>query len=43
MMAVVVCIVLHGGSLRCAAATAGLYAELMNRKFFAPSFKSVSN
>ena len=43
MMALAVFIVLHGGSLRCAAATAGFYAELMGWSYSAPSFKTVSN
>lgn len=43
MMALAVFIVLHGGSLRCAAATAGFYAELMGWKYKAPAFKTVSN
>lgn len=43
MMALAVYIVLHGGSLRCAAATAGFYAELMGWPYSAPSWKSASN
>ena len=43
MMALAIFIVLHGGSLRCAAATTGFYAELMGWKYSAPSFKTVSN
>lgn len=43
MMALAIFIVLHGGSLRCAAATAGFYAELMGWKYSAPTFKTVSN
>lgn len=43
MMALAVFIVLHGDSLRCAAATAGFYAELMGWKYKAPTFKTVSN
>ena len=44
MMALAVFVVLQGGSLRCAAATAGFYAELMGWKFCgAPAFKTVSN
>jgi len=43
MMVLAVFIVLHGGSLRCAAATVGFYAELMGWKYKAPAFKTVSN
>ena len=43
MMAMAVFIVLHGGSLRCAAATAGFYAELMGWHYSAPSWKTISN
>ncbi len=43
MMALAVFVVLHGRSLRCAAATAGFYAELMGWRFSAPAFKSMSN
>ena len=43
MMALAVFIVLHGGSLRCAAATAGFFAELMGWQYSAPTFKTVSN
>lgn len=43
MMAMAVFIVLHGGSLRCAAATVGFYAELMGWKYNAPAFKTISN
>jgi len=43
MMALAVFIVINGGSLRCAAATAGFLAELMGWSFKAPAFKTVSN
>jgi len=43
MMALAAFIVLHGGSLRCAAATAGFYAELMGWHYSAPTWKTVSN
>ena len=43
MMLLAVYIVLHGGSLRCAAATVGCYAELMGWTYRAPAFKTVSN
>lgn len=43
MMAMAVYIVLHGGSLRCAAATAGFYAQMMGWAYSAPSWKTVSN
>ena len=43
MMALAVFIVLHGGSLRCAAAAAGFYAQLMGWKYKAPVHKTVSN
>jgi hypothetical protein len=44
MMALAVFIVLHGGSLRCAAATAGFYSqELMGWKYKAPAWKTISN
>ena len=36
-------IVLHGRSLRCAAATAGFYAEMMGWPYSAPSWKTASN
>lgn len=42
-MAIAIFIVLRGGSLRCAAATTGFYAELMGWKYTAPTFKTVSN
>lgn len=43
MMALAVYIILHGGPLRCAAATAGFYAELMGWHYSAPSWKTASN
>ena len=43
MMALAVYIILHGGSLRCAAATAGFYAEMMGWHYPAPSWKTASN
>lgn len=44
MMVLAVFIVLHGGSLRCAAATVGFYSsELMGWKYKAPSWKTISN
>ena len=43
MMALAVYIILHGGSLRCAAATAGFYAELMGWHYSAPCWKTASN
>jgi len=43
MMALAVFIVLYGGSLRCAAAAAGFFAELMHWPYRAPSWKTVSN
>jgi len=43
MMAIAVYIILHGGSLRCAAATAGFYAELMGWDYPAPGWKTASN
>lgn len=43
MMALCVYIILHGGSLRCAAATAGFYAEMMGWSYSAPSWKTASN
>ncbi len=42
-MTLAVFIVINGGSLRCAAATAGFFAELMGWPFKAPAFKTVSN
>ena len=42
-MALAVFIVLHGGSRRCAAATAGFFAQLMGWPYSAPTFKTVSN
>lgn len=42
-MALAVFVVINGGSLRCAAATAGFLAELMGWSFKAPAFKTVSN
>lgn len=43
MMALAVFVVLNGGSLRCAAATAGFYAQLMGWDYRTPAFKTVSN
>ncbi|MFT7057242.1 MAG: hypothetical protein ACJAR3_002888 [Roseivirga sp.] len=43
MMTLAIFVVLNGGSLRCAAATAGFLAELMGWSFKAPAFKTVSN
>jgi len=44
MMVLAVFIVLHGGSLRCAAATIGFYSsELMGWKYKAPAWKTISN
>jgi hypothetical protein len=43
MMALAIFVVLNGGSLRCAAATAGFFAELMGWSFKAPASKTVSN
>lgn len=43
MMALAVYIVLHGGPLRCAAAAAGFYAEMMGWPYSAPSWKTASN
>lgn len=44
MMVLAVFIVLHGGSLRCAAATVGFFSkELMGWKYQAPSKKTISN
>jgi hypothetical protein len=44
MMALAVFIVLHGGSLRCAAATVGFYSrELMGWKYQTPVWKTISN
>lgn len=44
MMALAVFIVLHGGSLRCAAATVGFYSqELMGWKYGTPTWKTISN
>ena len=44
MMVLAVFIVLHGGSLRCAAATIGFYSsELMGWKYKAPTWKTISN
>jgi hypothetical protein len=43
MMTLAIFVILNGGSLRCAAATAGFLAELMGWSFKAPAFKTVSN
>jgi hypothetical protein len=43
MMALAIFAILNGGSLRCAAATAGFFAKLMGWSFKAPAFKTVSN
>ncbi|NJO86666.1 MAG: hypothetical protein HC821_00865 [Lewinella sp.] len=43
MMALAVFVVIHGGSLRCAAATVGFYAELMGWKFEAPVHRTISD
>ena len=44
MMVLAVFIVLHGGSLRCAAASIGFYSsELMGWKYKAPAGKTISN
>lgn len=44
MMALAVFIVLHGGSLRCAAATVGFFSrELMGWEYKAPAWKTISN
>lgn len=44
MMALAVFIILHGGSLRCAAATVGFYGrELMGWDYSTPAWKTISN
>ena len=43
MMALAVFMVLHGSSLRCAAATLGFFSQLMGWNYKAPAFKTVSN
>lgn len=43
MMALAIFIVLHGGSLRCAAATVGFYSELMGWKYKAPAWRTIPN
>ena len=43
IMALAIFIVLNGGSLRCAAATVGFYAELMNWPFKAPTWRTIPN
>jgi hypothetical protein len=44
VMALAVFIVLHGGSLRCAAATVGFYSqELMGWRYKATAWKTISN
>lgn len=43
IMALAIFIVLNGGSLRCAAATVGFYAELMNWPFKASAWRTIPN
>lgn len=43
MMAMAIFIILHGGSLRCAAATVGFYAELMGWNFRSPTWRTIPN
>jgi hypothetical protein len=43
MMALATFIVVHGGSLRCAAATVGFYCELMGWKYKTPAWRTIPN
>jgi hypothetical protein len=43
MMTMAIFIILHGGSLRCAAATVGFYAELMGWNFRSPTWRTIPN
>jgi hypothetical protein len=43
IMALAIFIVLHGGSLRCAAATVGFYSQLMSWKYKTPAWRTIPN